>query len=53
MCDLLGIDRSTLSRWVALGRIAAAIKGPGIRGAYFFERAEVERLLAAADATAS
>lgn len=36
VCDRLGIDRSTLSRWVASGRIKYAIKLPGLRGAYVF-----------------
>lgn len=42
-CERLGVDRSTLSRWVALGRITPAMKGPGLRGPYFFDPAEVER----------
>jgi len=40
----LGIDRSTLSRWVAAGRIAPATKLPGIRGPFLFTRAEVQRV---------
>lgn len=48
-CHLLGdIDRSTLSRWVASGRISPAVKAPGLRGAHFFTRAEVERVKAMA-----
>lgn len=43
-CELLGIDRSTLTRWVASGRLTPAFKAPGLRGAYFFHRADVERL---------
>jgi len=43
----LGIDRSTLSRWVAAGRIAPATKLPGIRGPFLFTRAEVQRVKAA------
>jgi len=45
-CDLLGIDRSTLVRWVQSGRITAALKMPGATGSYLFERAEVERIVA-------
>lgn len=46
-CALLGdIDRSTLSRWVALGRITPAAKLPGLRGPFLFDRAEVERVKA-------
>lgn len=40
----LNIDRSTLSRWVADGKVTPALKAPGLRGAYFFDSAEVERL---------
>lgn len=43
-CDLLGIDRSTLTRWVASGRLTPAFKAPGLRGPYFFHRTDVERL---------
>lgn len=47
-CEFLNIDRSTLSRWVAAGRIAAATKLPGIRGPFLFTRSEVERVRLAA-----
>jgi len=46
-CETLNIDRSTLSRWVASGRISPATKLPGIRGPFLFTRAEVERVKAA------
>ena len=46
VCDRLGIDRSTLSRWVASGRISPTTKLPGIRGAFLFTRAEIERVKA-------
>lgn len=46
VCDLLDIDRSTLSRWVALGRISAAVKLPGLRGAFMFDPEEVDRVKA-------
>lgn len=46
-CKELGdIDRSTLSRWVALGLIVPAYKLPGRNGAFVFDRAEVERVKA-------
>lgn len=46
-CEALGgIDRSTLSRWVALGKIRPYTKLPGVRGAYLFERTEVQRVKA-------
>lgn len=44
VCAELRIDRSTLSRWVASGRIAAATKLPGKRGPFLFAPAEVARL---------
>jgi excisionase family DNA binding protein len=42
-CELLGIDRSTLTRWVAQDKILAAQKMPGQSGAFLFERSEVLR----------
>lgn len=47
-CERLGIDRSTLSRWVAAGAIVPAHKLPGTRGAFLFESADVARLVKAA-----
>ena len=44
VCALLKIDRSTLSRWVAAGKITPAVKAPGLRGAFLFDPAEVRRL---------
>ena len=46
-CRLLGIDRSTLSRWVAARepRITPALQLPGPNGAMLFNRADVEALL--------
>lgn len=46
VCTELGIDRSTLTRWVQAGRIEPATKLPGLRGAYLFTRAEIDRLKA-------
>ena len=44
-CRLLGIDRSTLSRWVAAGRLPLAMKvGTATNGALLFHRADVEAL---------
>lgn len=44
--ELLGVERSTLTRWVQLGRIAEATKLPGSRGARLFRRSDVEALAA-------
>jgi len=44
-CERLNaIDRSTLSRWVQIGRITPVQKLPGLRGAFLFDPAEVERV---------
>jgi excisionase family DNA binding protein len=43
-CEILGIDRSTLTRWVDKGRILPVHKNPGQTGSYIFQRTEVERL---------
>jgi excisionase family DNA binding protein len=43
---LLGIDRSTLVRRIAAGKIRYVQKLPGLRGGYLFDRAEVERYVA-------
>jgi excisionase family DNA binding protein len=42
-CTILGVDRSTLSRWVQLGKITPAMQLPGSKGAMLFDRADVER----------
>ncbi len=44
--QMLGIDRSTLTRWVRQGKIAAAGKWNGRTGPYQFAYAEVARLAA-------
>lgn len=40
--EALGVDRSTISRWVERGRLAPDHKLPGRRGAYLFSRAAIE-----------
>ena len=40
--ELLGIDRSTLSRWVSAGKIAPAQRLNGRTGAFLFERSAVD-----------
>lgn len=44
VCEHLGIDRSTLIRWVQAGRIEPAFKFPGRNGAYLFDTSAVEAL---------
>lgn len=43
-CELLGIDRSTLTRWVAAGRINPAWQMPGETGARLFRRRDIAAL---------
>jgi excisionase family DNA binding protein len=43
-CTILGVDRSTLSRWVQLGKITPTMRLPGPKGVMLFDRADVERL---------
>lgn len=43
-CERLEIDRSTLSRWVAAGKITPALKGPGPNGAFWFTAKSVDAL---------
>ncbi len=41
---IIGVERSTLVRWVQMGRrIAPAMRLQGKNGAYLFHRVEVER----------
>lgn len=46
VCERLGIDRSTLTRWVQLGKAEPAMRLPGNTGAFLFTPAEVDRLVA-------
>lgn len=41
---VLGLDRRTVTARVRSGTLAPAIKLPGERGAYLFDRADIERL---------
>lgn len=43
---MLGIDRTTVSRWRRSGRLKPALKLSGKYGAYLFDRKEVELLAA-------
>lgn len=51
-CRVLDIDRATLTRWVAQGKLTASRLSDTTNGAFVFSRAEVEGL-AAELATAS
>jgi len=42
---LLGVDKSTLTRWAKAGKIKA-VKAPGSNGPYLFRPAEVHRVAA-------
>lgn len=44
-CELLGIDRATISRWVAAGRLTPAIELPGRTGTRLFKRADIQALV--------
>ena len=45
LCDYLGIDRSTLSRWVSTGRIKPALELSGRTGPRWFYKTDVDKLL--------
>lgn len=42
----IGVDKTTLSRWAAAGKITAAHQLPGKNGAVLFTREEVARCAA-------
>ena len=44
VCDILGIDRGTLSRWVSTGKIKPDVQLPGRTGARLFKRAKIEKM---------
>lgn len=44
VCETVGIDRSTLSRWIKDGTAVPAMRLPGATGAYLFTPAEATRL---------
>ena len=49
----LGVSVWTVHRWTDAGRIAPALKAPGLRGALLFDEAEVERVAAEIEAEAA
>ena len=44
--QLLGVDKTTLTRWVAAGRIHVAARLPKTNGALLFHRDDIEALAA-------
>jgi hypothetical protein len=42
-CDILHVDRGTLVRRIAAGKLRYEYKSPGLRGPYVFRRGEVMR----------
>lgn len=52
-CRRLLIDRSTLSRWVAAGKITPVLRLDGPRGAFVFAADAVDDLMRSQTATAT
>jgi excisionase family DNA binding protein len=46
IADRLGVDRTTVFKWVQQGKLTAAHKMPGRTGAYLFTEEEFERFAA-------
>lgn len=44
VCETIGIDRSTLSRWIKDGTAVPAMRLPGATGAYLWTHDEAARL---------
>jgi len=45
--ERLGVARTTITRMIERGDLAPVLQGPGIRGAQFFDPADVEALAVA------
>ena len=43
VAERLGVDVSTVARWVQAGRIPVAVKVPGLRGARLFDPADIDK----------
>lgn len=43
-CQVLAVDKSTLSRWVASGKLTPALRLPTANGAFLFQRKDIEAL---------
>lgn len=50
VCARLGIDKSTVSRWVASGKLTPALRSPA---AMWFDPADIDRLKAELDSAAN
>jgi predicted site-specific integrase-resolvase len=50
-CRILNVDKTTLARWAAMGRIVPAHKLPGRNGAYLFRRGDIKDLAAQREAS--
>jgi predicted site-specific integrase-resolvase len=46
--DILKVDKATITRWVAAGKLTPVTKLPRKNGAFIFNRADVEALAATA-----
>ncbi len=44
VCQIVGVDRSAVTRWVQLGRLTPAMRLPGPNGAYLFHPADIEQI---------
>jgi len=49
---ILQVDKTTLTRWAADGRIKPIVKMPSKNGAFLFNRSDVEALLSQSDGAA-
>ena len=45
----LGVSTRQVARMVADGKLTPSFKAPGIRGAYLFDREQIERIAAGGD----
>lgn len=50
---ILGLSRSQVNRLAATGRIPFVVKAPGVRGAYIFDRTDIEALLSPSNGDAA
>lgn len=45
VAELTGLHVATIGRWADSGKLAPVFKGKGLRGAYLFNREDVDALL--------